>query len=53
VEVVDQEGERGGVDPDEAARDLSLASNLDRGDESNQQGDQPDADGATRCAATG
>ena len=48
VEIVDEECESGRVGADEAALDLGLAADLHRGDQRDQQGDQPDADGPAR-----
>jgi len=46
MQVVDEEREGGGVGPDQAALHLSLAAELNRGDQSNQERDQPHADAA-------
>ena len=44
MEVVDQEGEGGRIDADQASLDLGLAPNLNGGHERDQQRDQPETD---------
>ena len=46
MEVVDEKCKRCGVSARKAALDLCLASDLNRRDESYQQGDQPDGESA-------
>jgi hypothetical protein len=48
VQVVDEEGERRGIDPDQASHHLRLAANLNRGHRGDQQRDHPDADRSSR-----